>query len=233
MKHKKLIIAIAVIAVMAIGAAVAYAWWSDTVSAPGNSVSTGNVSLETFGLPIVADGLVPQLDPAMDANDSKYAAVQYFWVKNGSSIPLMFYGWLSGGNDPSNINPYVNARIWLLGSSTPTPVSWWTGLDPSWVDTFQPAAGGPFLSYGGPLSGLWAGEPDGINHLSSRYWTGSSWVRTPIGSGEYGVYRIAVWLDSSAPDSTQNSTVGFTINFTGMQDEAWTAAGYDATPFVP
>lgn len=233
MKHKKLIIVLAVVVVMAIAAAVAYAWWSDSVSTGTSSVSTGNVSLETYGLPIVADGLVPQLDPALDAEDSEYAAVQYFWVKNGSSIPLMFYGWINNGSDANDIRSFVRARIWLLGSSTPTPVSWWTGLDPSWVDTFQPAPGGPFVSFDGTVEDLWTSVPAGINYLSSRYWTGSAWVRTPIGSGEYGVYRIAVWLDSTAPDSTQNSTVSFTINFTGMQDEAWTEAGYDLDPFVP
>jgi predicted ribosomally synthesized peptide with SipW-like signal peptide len=228
MKHKKLIIVAIVVVAMAVAASVAYAWWSDTVSVSDNTVSTGEVSLETSGLPVVAAGLVPQVDPALDAPDAAYPGVQYFWVKNGSSIPLMFYGWLSDGNDPKNINPHVNARIWLLGSSTEVP-SWWTGYPSGWVDTFQPAANGPFLSYDGALSGLWSGAPAGVNYLSSRYWTGSSWLRTPIGKGEYGVYRIAVWLDSAAPDTTQNATVSFTINFTGMQDGAWTEAGYDGT----
>jgi predicted ribosomally synthesized peptide with SipW-like signal peptide len=230
MKHKKLLIVLAVVVVMAIAAAVAYAWWSDTVSVDSNAVSTGSVSLETQGLPIVADGLVPQVDPAEKAADAAYPSVTYFWVKNGSTVPLMFYGWLSGGDDPKNINPYVKVRIWLLGSNTPTPVSWWTGLDPSWTDTFQPAAGGPFLSYEGTLAGLWPGKDPGINYLSSRWWDGTSWHRTPIGEGEYGVYRAAVWLDKDAPDSTQNATVKFTINWTGMQEGAWDDLGYDGFP---
>jgi predicted ribosomally synthesized peptide with SipW-like signal peptide len=232
MKHKKLIIVIVVLVVMAIAASVAYAWWSDTASTSGNKVSTVGVDLETFGLPITAGGLVPMADPALEAVDAAYPSVSYFWVKNGGSIPLMCYGWLSDGDDPGNINPYVRIRIWLLGSSTPTPVSWWTGLDPNWVDTFQPAPGGPFVSYDGTLGALWPGKDPGINYLSTRYWNLPSgpWLDTPMGAGEYGVYRAAVWLDSTAPDFTQNKTVEFTINFTGMQQEAWDEAGYDLFP---
>ena len=227
MKHKKLIIVIVVLVVMAIAASVAYAWWSDTVSTEDNSVSTGGVALETFGLPITADGLAPQNAPAMDAADGAYASVSYFWVKNADSIPLMFYGWLSDGSDPNNINPYVHIRIWLLGS-TAAP-AYWTGFPAGWVDTFQ--VPGPHLSYDGTLAGLWTDpQPQGRNYLSSRWWGSSTWHHTLINGGEYGVYRAAVWLDGSAPDSTQHSTVSFTINFTGMQEEAWNAAGYDSIP---
>ena len=229
MKHKKLVIVLAVLVVMAVAAAVAYAWWSATVSVPGNTVTTGQVSLETEGLPIVASGLVPQLDPALDAADDKYGAVQYFWVKNGSTTPLMFYGWLSDGTDANNIRSSVRARIWLLG--TAAAPGYWTGYPDGWVGTFNP--GGPYATFDGTVAQLWSGAPAGRNYLSSRYPIGSSWGRTPINPGEYGVYRIAVWLDSNAPNSTQNSVLGFTINFTGMQEEAWTEAGYDSTPFVP
>lgn len=229
MKHKKLIITIVAIVAMAIAAAVAYAWWSDTQSTPGNSVSTGGVALATSGLPIVADGLAPQYAPTMDAVDGDYASVSYFWVKNDDSIPLMFYGWLSdGGGDWAVLNPYVHIRIWLLGA-TPAP-AYWTGFPSGWVDTFQ--VPGPHLSYDGTLAGLWSGQDAGINYLSSRYWPPPSgpWQRTLINAGEYGVYRAALWLDSSAPNSTQHKTVTFTINFTGMQEQAWDDAGYDTFP---
>jgi hypothetical protein len=227
MKHKKLIVVAIVVVAMAVAATVAYAWWSTTITSDTNSVSTGSVAMEMAGLPVTASGLVPQANPAMDAEDAEYADVTYFWVKNSSSIPLMFYGWLSDGSDPKNIRSYVNVRIWLLGATTAP--SYWT-LPAGWVDTFQ--IPGPHETYFGTVGGLWQ-VADGINYLSSRFWTGTEWVRTPIGPGEYGVYRVAIWLDSTAPNSAQGATgsdaLTFKINFTGMQDEAWTEANYDDT----
>ncbi len=227
MKHKKLIIAIIAVVVLAAAVAlagVAFGWWTANASTPGNSVSTANAGLATSGLPITAAGLVPQVSPAEDAVDSEYGSVSYFYVENTGSTPLMFYGWLSGGTDTNNIAPYVDVRVWLLGATTAP--SFWTGMPSGWSDTFQVA--GPWLAYEGPLSGLWSGVPAGLNYLSSRGWSGS-WTDTPIAAGQYGVYRVAVWLDSSAPDSTQNSTVGFTVNFTGLSPAQWAADNYDAT----
>ena len=163
MKHKKLIVVLAVVLVMAIGAAVAYAWWSDTWTSDTNSLTTGSVDLEAGGLPITATGLVPQGVPAMDAADGAYAAVKYFYVRNDSTIPLMFYGYLSDGDDPAGLQNYVNIRIWLLGSSTTVP-GYWTGY-PGWTDTFQPAPGGPFLSYGGLLTQPLGVGPGGGDQL--------------------------------------------------------------------
>lgn len=222
MKHKKLFVFVVVL-VMALAATAAYAWWSTTVQTGPSSVTTGQVSLEVVGLPLAATDLVPQLDPALNAPDADYAHVQYFYVGNTSSIPLMFYGWLSDGSDAKNIRSHVRARIWLLGATSP-PL-YWTGYPAGWVDTFQ--VPGPHLSFDGTVADLWSGQPAGINYLSSRWWDGSAWHRTPIAPGEYGVYRVAIWLSGSAPPETQSATLGFQINFTGMQDEAWTEAGYD------
>jgi len=231
---KRALLPIAVVAVLAIGATVALAWWSSIASTDNNSVSTGSVSMATGGLPITANNLVPIATPGANAADAGYGSVSYFWVHNTSSIPLMFYGYLSNGSpDVKNLAQYVDVRIWLLGSSTTTPVTGWTGLPTDWVDTFQPAAGGPFLSFDGTLKQLWLGEPAGINFLSSRAWYGSAWHDTPIGHDEYGVYRVAVWLDSSAPDSTQNAALTFTMNFKGMQQGEWDANNYDGTAFDP
>ncbi len=79
---------------------------------------------------------------------------------------------------------------------------------------------------------LW-GHDAGINYLSSRYPSGTGWGHTPLDVGEYAVYRVAVWLDSTAPDSAQNATLSFKISFTGMQEEGWDDAGYDGTPYDP
>jgi predicted ribosomally synthesized peptide with SipW-like signal peptide len=226
MKHKKLLIVLAVIVVMAVAAAVAYAWWSDTATTNGNSVSTGSVNLESDGGAIVAAGLMPQTEPAIDANDDAYGAVSYAWVHNASTAPLMFYGWLGNGTGDTVINPYVRVRIWLLGATTAP--AWWTGYPSAWVDTFQ--IPGPHLSFNGTLEEVWTGEAGGRNYLSSRYWDGA-WHQTPIGVDEWGTYRIAIWLDSSAPNETQGKQVDFSVNWTGMQIEGWDAAGYDSQPF--
>ncbi len=215
MKHKKLIVVLVVLA-MAITASIAYAWWSDTVTSDTNTVATGEVALEMAGLPIDASGLVPQNDPAADAVDAAYADVTYFWVKNDSTVPLMFYGWLSDGSDDSNIRSYVNARITLLGSATAP--DWWT-LPDGWEGTFQD--GGPYDVFDGTVADLWSGQTAGKLYLSSRYWDGSDWIHTLLEEGEYAVYRVAIWLDSTAPDSAQNATLSFKINFTGIQEEGW------------
>jgi hypothetical protein len=231
-KHKKLLIVFIVVVAMAVAATVAYAWWSATITSDTNTVSTGSVAMEMGGLPVTASGLVPQPDPDLDAADDEYADVTYFWVKNTSTIPLMFYGWLSDGSDNKDLRSYVNARIWLLGDATP-PTEW-TGY-PGWDSTFQ--TGGPYVSFDGTVADLWSGQPAGINYLSSRAWYGGTWHRTPIGPGEQGVYRVAIWLDSTAPNSTQGATgsdaLSFKINFTGMQEEQWDEDDYDSQPFVP
>lgn len=227
MRHKKLIVFVVVLA-MALAAAAAYAWWSTTITSDTNNVATGHIALAMSGLPIDASGLVPQNAPEEDAEDSEYADVTYFWVKNDSSMPLMFYGWLSDGSDTKNIRSYVRARIWLLGDAEPP--DFWTGIDETWVGTFQ--TGGPYDTFDGTVAQLWSAQTAGINYLSSRYWD-SAWHRTLFEPGEYAVYRVAIWLDGSAPDSTQDATLSFKINFTGMQEEAWEAAGYDLDPYVP
>jgi predicted ribosomally synthesized peptide with SipW-like signal peptide len=221
-KHKKLVVTLVVVA-MAILASVAYAWWSDTVTSETNTIATGEVALDMGGqLPIEASGLAPQSTPAVDAADDKYACVDYFWVENESSIPLMFYGWLSDGSDPKGIAQYVNARIWLLGARSAP--AFWTGY-PGYVDTFQ--APGPWLSFEGTVAQLWTGRPAGIALLSSRTPSGT---HTPINPGEVGVYRVALWLDSSAPDSAQNALLAFKLNFTGVQEEGW---GDHIASFLP
>ncbi len=102
---------------------------------------------------------------------------------------------------------------------------YWTGYPAGWVDTFQ--VPGPHETFVGTVGGPVAGPPAGINYLSSRYWDDDTdtWYRTPIGPGEYAVYRVAIWLDSTAPNSAQGATgsdaLTFKINFTGMQEEPW------------
>jgi predicted ribosomally synthesized peptide with SipW-like signal peptide len=227
MKHKKLLIVAIVVVAMAVAAAVAYAWWSDTVTSDTNTVVAGEVALAMEGLPIQASGLMPQNDPDLDAADGEYADVTYIWVRNDSPVELMFYGWLSHGSDDDNIRPYVNARITLLGSASAP--SWWS-LPAGWVGTFQDA--GPYDVFDGTVAQLW-GESAGINYLSSRYPIGDDWGHTPLDVGEYAVYRVAVWLDSTAPDGVQGATLSFKINFTGMQEEGWDAAAYDDEPYDP
>jgi hypothetical protein len=237
LKHKKLFIAIIAVVVLAAAialAGVAFGWWTANASTAGNSVSTANTGLVTSGLPITVSGLVPQVNPAADPagntlNDAQYPSVSYFYVENSGTTPLMFYGWLSGGTDAKALAPYVDMRIWLLGDNA-APGNW-TGMPGGWADTFQ-VSGGPFPVFDGTLGDLWAGQSAGINFLSSRHWTGSAWQDTAIQPGQYAVYRVAIWLDSSAPDSTQNATASFTINFTGLSTQQWTLNNYDNTAFV-
>jgi predicted ribosomally synthesized peptide with SipW-like signal peptide len=215
MKHKKLFVIVAVL-VLAIGAAVAYAWWSTTETSEGNTVATGQVSLHLGGqLPINATGLAPQNAPEdPEAEDSAYGCVRYLFVGNTSSMTLMFYGWLDGGVDEDGIREDINVRIWLLGERD-IP-GYWSGCPATWVSTFQ--SPGPWLSFEGTLDDLWNNRAAGIEYLSSRTPSGTP---TPIDPKEYGVYRVALWLDSDADDDTQNKSLSFNINFTGVQEEGW------------
>ena len=98
-------------------------------------------------------------------------------------------------------------------------------LDPTsnpygWTDTF--ATGGPWTVYSGPLSAIWNSSAAGKSLLASL--TPSN-TPNPIQPGQYGVYKIAVWLDWSAPNSTQGQSASFSVNFSGITLDEWTANG--------
>ena len=96
---KKYFIPLLVVAVMAISATVAYAWWTTTVNSGPNTISTGDESLLLGGsLPMTAAGLVPQNQLDNDPNSS-VAGYQtgFFYVQNTGTNPVDFVGWLGDG----------------------------------------------------------------------------------------------------------------------------------------
>jgi hypothetical protein len=232
-RRKLIIIAIVTAVVLAIAGGTAYAWWTASDATGTNTLTTGNegLTISSSGSALVtASNLLPQTLPDLGADDAAYAAVSYLWVHNSGSTPLMFYGYLWNGSGDTVINSAVHVRVWLLASAIHPPN--WTGLPTGWNNTFS--SGGPYLSFDGTLASLWNdAENAGINYLSSRYWAGA-WHHTPMGAGEWGVYRVAVWLDGpSATNAMQNKSVSFTLNFKGMLESEWVALGLDASPYNP
>jgi hypothetical protein len=212
MKHKKLFITVAVLIALAIAGGVAYAWWTTSTDPIGGSVGTGSLSLAAGYGPIDVSGLVPQVDPPADPDgalpDSTYPSVSYVWVKNEGTVPLMFYGWLTnGGGDSAALIDYVHVRIWLNPATN----------NSGWVDTFN--TGGNWQVFDGVLSTLWPGQSAGRTYLGSTSGLDGTGVKTPIGPGEQGVYKIAVWLDKNAGNDTQGKTLTFDLKFNGGQEE--------------
>jgi hypothetical protein len=212
MKHKKFLFALAVLIALAIAAGVAFAWWTTSTSIGGNSVGTGSLTLAAGYSPISASGLLPQVDPAADPTgslpDNTYPSVSYVWVQNQGTVPLMFYAWLDNGSgDYAALINYIHVRIWLNPANNAS----------GWPETFNSSFHG--LVFEGMLSTLWAGQSAGKTYLGSTSQPDGQGVKTPIGPSEQGVYKIAVWLDSSAGNDTQGKTLGFTLKFNGGQEE--------------
>ncbi len=156
---------------------------------------------------------MPQTDPAAGADDAAYADVTYISVKNDSTVPLMFYGWLSDGSDPDNIRSYVKVRIELLGSAAVPALL--DRLPPARLGTFQD--GGPYPVFTGTVAQLW-GESCRHQLPQQPLLDGLDVGPYATRGGSTAVYRVAVWLDSAAPNTAQNDALSFKVNFTGMQD---------------
>ena len=214
MKHKRLIVGTAAAATLAIAifaTGTAFGWWTTSATnGTGNLVSTGTAGLSMSTNTLNLSGLVPQTDPASNAPDSAYGAIDYAYVANTGNTPLMFYGYLADPADTGGLVPYIHIRIWLDPTSNPY----------GWTDSFN--TGGPWPVYSGSLSTLWNSSAAGKVYLGS---VTPSNVATPILPGQAGVYKIAVWLDSSAPNSTQGQTATFSITFAGEQLNQWQANG--------
>jgi len=254
MKKKVIFFVLAAI-VAAVVSGLAYAYWVADANTTNNQIHTGaGEALSVAGLPIQVSGLKPITKPDPTAADAAYGAVNYFYVGNNGADPLMFYGYLANAaTSGTSILPYVDIRVWLLGSATPSSaITNWTGFGSlGWVDSFQPAPGGPFLAYDGTIQNLCSAaytlgngsdptvapvtgaQAAGMNYLSSRGGgssNASTWIDTPIAPGQNGVYRVAVWLDSSAPNSTQGQWASFDLDFHGVTTDGWAAGGYDLNP---
>jgi hypothetical protein len=211
MKHKKLFIVIAVVVALAIAASIAFAWWTTSASIGGNSVGSDTATLAAGGSVSVSH-LIPQLPPVADPtgglSDSTYPSVSYIYVQNTGSTPLMFYAYLANGSGDTVLLPYVHVRIWLNPANNNSP----------WTNTFNNT--GNYLVFEGTLDLLWNNAVvAGKYYLGSTSGHNGAGVQTPIAPGQLGVYKIAVWLDSTAGNDTQGKTIYFDINFNGEQVE--------------
>jgi hypothetical protein len=212
-KKKTLIIIVAIIAVAAIFSAGAYAWWTlQNATIPGNEITTGQMGLTAGGsVPISAADLIPQARPPAgpDGSSAGYTT-NYFYVTNTGDTPLMFYGFLGNVTDPG-----IGNVVWAKITVAPTDSPWG---DPTGTLS---AAGGPYISYEGPINALY-GEVGGKQFLSSRYWAGGMWNPTPLAAGQQAWYKVVLWLDGqTCDDFSQDKTITCDLTFKGTQPENW------------
>jgi predicted ribosomally synthesized peptide with SipW-like signal peptide len=196
LRNRRIWIPLVVIAVMAIAATAAYAWWTASATTDPNTISTGESSLEYGGsLPVNATNLVPQptLD-STDVNDVPGAGYKtsFFWVHNNGDTAMHFEGWLDSVTGNSAI---LGSQVFVKITIAPT-----TAQGSPWDPTGSlSAAGGPYLVYQGPINALFG------------YASGSTLLTTvghaPLDPGQYARYRVVTWLDgpTSTPESMNKS----------------------------
>jgi hypothetical protein len=217
---KRVLIPLVVVAVLAIGATVAYAWLTADVSVADNNVSTLTVgNFELSGGPINATDLIPANDPdpgetiATPPVDSNvvYPSSTYFALHNATGYSMLYYAYLSAGTgdlDPAT----VGVRIFL---NPPTSAPGYPG---GWgAGTFN---GGPpgFVVFQGHLSDLWGGIPSGMYWLCSSSGPNFTGVLTPINNDEWAIYRVCIWLDGNvAGNDAMGKSLSCTLNFHGDQ----------------
>ena len=201
---KKYFIPLLVVAVVAISATVAYAWWTTTVSSGPNTISTGDESLLLGGsLPITAAGLVPQAQLDNDPNSSVAGyQTSFFYVQNTGTNPVDFVGWLDNGTGDYGV---LGSQVWVKITIAPT-LAQGSPWDPTGSLSYNPVHG-PYLVYEGPIGNLY-GQAYGSQYLTTLN------PHTPLAAGQYAFYRVVTWLDGPSSDnSSKNKTMTATLNF--------------------
>lgn len=215
LKRKTMFIIIAVVVVMAIGSAVAYAWWTASATVENNQISTADAGL-TYGgsgAPIIATNLIPQATLAADPADDPAAnltgyRVSYFWVRNTGDAPLHFYGWLDGGTGDYGA---LGSVVWVKITIAPT-VANGSPWDPTGSLS---AVGGPYLVYRGPINALY-GKAGGMDKLTTI-------GHQPLAAGQFAFYKVVTWLDGpTCTNDSQNKSMTASLQFEGVSPESVT-----------
>jgi hypothetical protein len=199
--RKKYFVPLLVVAVMAIAATAAYAWWTTNAQSDPNTVATGTSGLELGGqLPINVSKLIPA-QPLLDNDDQTVPAgaykVSYFWVHNTGDEPLPFIGWLDNGTgDYALLGSQVYVKILIAPTDSPYNVA----------GSLSSEAGHAWKVYYGPIDALY-GKTAGGSHLTTD-------GHADLQPGQYAVYKVITWLNGPTCDnSSKDKTMGFTVNF--------------------
>ena len=201
--RKRVLIPLVVVAVMAIAATAAYAWWTANATSGNNTISTGSSAL-TYGgsLPINAIGLVPQatLDSSPTTPVPSGYQTSFFYVHNSGTTPLDFVAWLDNGTGDTAI---LGTQVYVKITIAPTVASG-SPWDPAGSLS---AAGGPYLVYMGPIVNLY-GQASGSQYLTTLN------PHTPLAAGQYAYYRVVTWLDGPSSDnSSMNKSMTCSLEF--------------------
>jgi len=201
LRAKRYFIPLLVVAVMAITATAAYAWWTITATSGPNNISTAQPAL-TYGgeLPVSATGLVPQapLDNAPNSAVPAGYKVSYFFVTNNGDTPLHFVGWLDNmTGDDTVLGAVIHIKITIAPTDSP------------WIITGSLSEPGPYLVYNGRIDALY-GKTAGslllttIGHL-------------PLAAGQSAYYKVVTWLNGpTCNNDSQHKSMTCALQFEGV-----------------
>ena len=176
----------------------------------GNSVSTGgSQSLETDGLPIVAAR--PRATGRIRTSTGSRRRLRRRLVPLGEQRQFRSRSCSTAGSrDGADTDRHQDVRACCASGcwgATPLPLLVVDCLDPAGSTPSSRSAGGPFLSFDGTVDAPLERSAGRRSQLPEQpLLDGAPGSARPSTRGVWRL-QVAVWLDSSAPDSTQNTTV--------------------------
>ena len=204
MRRRVFTVLTVVIAVVGV-ASIAFAWFSWTESTTGNTLTSGEMTFTTWAVPSMP-WAIEDLMPS-DGSDPEKCFVA---IRNDGDDAALIKAYLTALSGDTILKDVVNVRVVMRPSDSPFGVG-----------------EGDF----GPSTDFTCQDPDATTYDADNYWKLSELVgaaSTPLiipeshterlDPGEYAVYRIELWLDSTAGNAYQNKTMGFTFNWFGTQD---------------
>jgi hypothetical protein len=203
MSKKAILVTVAVVAVAAIFAAVAYAYWFSTDSLADNVISTGGVKIEASDSAMSFTDLMPTADPAN-------GKTSFMHVYNPGPKPIMFYAYATLDSGTGELANYAKVKITLAPGDYPTG-------DATKAASLGWNGGAGWPVYEGPLANI-VGAAAGKQYLKTETPSGSP---TPLLAGQYALYKVQIWLDKDTPNDFQNRELRCSMIFVGGQEEGW------------
>lgn len=186
-------------------ASIAFAWFSWTQATAGNTLTSGEMTFTTW-----ADPAMPWTISGLMPSDGSDPISRFVAIRNDGDDSALIKAYLTAAIGDVALKDVVNVRVVMRPTDSPFGVG---------VGDF------------GPSDNFVCQDPDATSYDADNYWKLSELFgayNTPLiipethderlEPGEYAVYRIDLWMDSTAGNTYQNKTIGFTYNWFGTQD---------------